>query len=206
MDKLSRLNRGIKFLLVTIDVFSQYLRVEPPGRKRAEAVKAAFIKMCSKKSELNFPEKLWLDQGKEFFEDMANFCEDVVVKYYHTYSETKVAFGQRAMRTLKSLIYRYLEEKDTLFYIKELQMFVDVNNSRINRNIGLAPKDLVNAEFLTVMYKRMKLRKNTKPKFQVGDKVRLALAESKFQNGYKPHYTHEIFLVRKINTLAPFPT
>ena len=205
MDKLSRWNRGINFLLVTVDVFSRYLRVEPLPRKGAEAVKAAFIKMCSKKNELNFPKKLWLDQGKEFFGDMANFCEDVGIKYYHTYSETKVAFGERAIRTLKNLIYRYLEENDTLTYIKELQMFVDVINSRINRNIGLAPKDVVNADFLTVMYKRMKLRKNTNPKFQVGDKVRLALAEGKFQKGYKPHYTHEIFLVRKINTLAPFP-
>ena len=205
MDKLSRWNRGINFLLVTVDVFSRYLRVEPIRRK-AEAVKAAFIKMCSKKNELNFPKKLWLDQGKGFFGDMANFCEDVGIKYYHTYSETKVAFGERAIRTLKVLIYRYLEENDTLTYIKELQMFFDVINSRINRNSGLAPKDVVNADFLTVMYKRMKLRKNTKPKFQVGDKVRLALAEGKFQKGYKPHYTHEIFLVRKINTSAPFPT
>ena len=206
MDKLSRWNRGINFLLVTVDVFSRYLRVEPLRRKGAEGVKAAFIKMCSKKNELNFPKKLWLDQGKEFFGDMANFCEDVGVKYYHTYSETKVAFGERAIQTLKVLIYRYLEENDTLTYIKGLQVFVDVINSRINRNIGLAPKDVVNADFLTVMYKRMKPRKNTKPKFQVGDKVRLALAEGKFQKGYKPHYTYEIFLVRKINTSAPFPT
>ena len=85
-------------------------------------------------------------------------------------------------------------------------MFVDVINSRINRCIGLAPKDVVNAEFLTVMYKRMKLRKDKEPNFQVGDKVRLALVEHNFQKGYKPHYTHEIFLIRKINTLALFPT
>ena len=97
----------------------------------------------------------------------------------HTYSKTKIGFGESAIRTLKNLIYRYLEENDTIFYIKELQMFVYIINSRTNCNIGLAPKDVVNADLLNVMYKRMKLRKNTKPKFQVGDKVRLALAESK---------------------------
>ena len=42
--------------------------------------------------------------------------------------------------------------------------------------------------------------------FKIGDKIRLLLAEHKFQKGYKPHKTHEIFLIRKINTLAPFPT
>ena len=53
MDKLSRWNRGINFLLVTVDVFSRYLRVEPLRRKGAEAVKAAFIKMCSKKNSIS---------------------------------------------------------------------------------------------------------------------------------------------------------
>ena len=84
-------------------------------------------------------------------------------------------------------------------------MLVDVINSRVNRNIGLAPKDVSNVDILTLMYKRMKLRENTKLMFQVGDKIRLAFAESKFQKRYKTHYSHEIFLVRKINTLAPFP-
>ena len=105
------------------------------------------------------------------------------VKYYHTYSETKVAFGERAIRTLKNVIYRYLEENDTLSYIKDLQMFADVINSRKNPSIGLAPKDVVNADFLTVMYKGMKLRKNKKPNFKVGDKVRLVLVEHNFQKG-----------------------
>ena len=73
LDKLSRWNRGINFLLVTVDVFSRYRRVEPLRSKGAEAMKAAFIQMCPKRNELNFPKKLWLDQGKEFFVDMANF-------------------------------------------------------------------------------------------------------------------------------------
>ena len=94
MDKLSQCNRGINFLLVTVDVFSRFLRVESLRSKGAEAVKAVFIKMCLKKNELNFPKKLWLDQGKEFFGDMANFCEDMEVKYCHTYSKTKVALGE----------------------------------------------------------------------------------------------------------------
>ena len=85
--------------------FSRFLRVKSLRSKGTEAVEAAFVKMCSKKNKLNFPMKLWLDQRKEFFEDMANYCEDVGVKYYHTYSETEVAFDERAIRTLKNLIY-----------------------------------------------------------------------------------------------------
>ena len=175
-------------------------------KQSSRGCESSFYQNVFEKERTQFPKKLWLDQGKEFFGDMANFCEDVGVKYYHTYSETKVAFGERIIRTLKNLIYRYLVENDTLSYIKDLQMFVDIINSRINRSIRLAPKNVVNADFLTVMYKRMKLRKNKKTYFKVGDKVRLVLVGHNFQKRYKPHYTHEIFLIRKINTLAPFPT
>ena len=83
MDKLQQWNRGINFLLVTVDVFSRFLRVEVLRSKGAEAVEAVFIKKCSKNNKLKFPKKLWLDQGKEFLRDMANFCEDVGVKYHY---------------------------------------------------------------------------------------------------------------------------
>ena len=85
-------------------------------------------------------------------------------------------------------------------------MFVDVINSRTNRSIGLASKEVVNADFLTVMYERMKQRMNKKPYFKVGDKVPLVLVEHNFEKEYKPHYAHEIFLIWKINNLTPFPT
>ena len=173
------------------------------AKQRSRGCESSLYQNVFKEERTQFPEKIMARSRKRVF---WRYGEDVGVKYYHTYSETKVAFGERAIRTLKNLIYRYLEENDTLSYIKDLQMFVDVINSRINRSIGLAPKDVVNADFFTDMYKRMKLRKNRKPNFQVGDKVRLALVEHNFQKGYKPHYTHEIFLIRKINTLAPFPT
>ena len=70
----------------------------------------------------------------------------------------------------------------------------------------LAPKIVVNSDSLIVMHKQPKLRKITKPKFQVDDKTRLALTEHKFQKVYKPEYTHEIFLIQKITFLASFPT
>ena len=136
--------------------------------------------MYSKMNELIFPKKIRLDQGKVFFGDMANSCEDVRVKFYRTYSETKVIFGKRATGTLKNSIHRYLEENYTLSYIKDLQVFVDVINSRINRSIGFAAKERAKADFLTVLYKRMKLHNNKKPSVPVGEKVRLALVEHIF--------------------------
>ena len=112
---------------------------------------------------------------------MAVLYEDVGVKYYNTYSEANVVFCERTIETLQLLVYRYLEENDTLSYTEDQQIFFDVIHSRINRSIELLFKDVANADFFTVLYKRMKLRKIKKPKFKVFHKVGLALAEHKFQ-------------------------
>ena len=91
---------------------------------------------------------------------MANLRENVGVKYYQNYGEAKEAFGKRIMQTLINFIYRYLEENEKVSFIKNLQMFADSINSIINWSIVLAPKDVMNAGFLTLMYKRMKLQNN----------------------------------------------
>ena len=86
IDKLSSANSGIKYLMVVVDLFSRFVRVGPMRNKSAEASKACFIKLCSDKSSLVFPKKLWIDQGKEFLADFRNFCEDAGIKVYSIHS------------------------------------------------------------------------------------------------------------------------
>ena len=140
MDKLPQCNRGINSLLVIVDIFAQYLWVEILQRKGAEAVKVAFSKMFETK-ELNFPKSMDRPR-KTVFGDLNIFCEYVGVNYYHNYSETKVAFGERALRTLKHLNYRYLEKIHIILHQRPRKV-----NSRINWSTGLATKDVVNTEF-----------------------------------------------------------
>ena len=116
VDKLSSWNSNTKFLMVSVDVFSRFIRVKPMRNKNAETTRAAFIRMCSDQgNNLIFPKKLWVDRGKEFFGDFRDFCQDVGIHIYHTFSETKACFAERAIRSLKSLIYKYLEEPIAIF-------------------------------------------------------------------------------------------
>ena len=59
VDKLSKHNKGTKYLLVAVDVLSRYLRVQPLKNKGAEECATAFAKMIRKKQ----PEKAWTDKG-----------------------------------------------------------------------------------------------------------------------------------------------
>ena len=56
-----------------------------------------------------------------------------------TESETKSAFAERNIRSLKNIIYKYLEEKWTWTYIEDLPQFLNTINSRVKRVTHLAP-------------------------------------------------------------------
>ena len=82
-------------------------------------------------------------------------------------SEIKAAFAERANQSLKHIIYRYIEDHGEKFAPK-LQQFVSTLNCRKNRSIGKCPGDVKNSDFLSILYNKS-FKKNTKPKFKVGD-------------------------------------
>ena len=50
------------------------------------------------------PEKVWTDKGSEFKGDFKKFCEKKGIHLYTTESETKSAFAERNIRSLKNII------------------------------------------------------------------------------------------------------
>ena len=64
MQSLSKYNKGIKYLLCAIDIFSKYAWVVPLKGKRGISIVNAFQKIIS---ELRKPNKLWIDDGAEFY-------------------------------------------------------------------------------------------------------------------------------------------
>ena len=60
MQSLSKCNKGIKYLLCAIDLFSKY-------GKRSITIVNAFQKVISKRFK---PNKAWIDQGGEFYNNL----------------------------------------------------------------------------------------------------------------------------------------
>ena len=74
-------------------------------RKETEAAQA-FEKTIKYKQPL----KVWVDDGKEFLGAFESLCEKRGIRLYSTISEKKSAFVERNIRSLKNIIYRYLEK------------------------------------------------------------------------------------------------
>ena len=64
MQSLSKYNRGIKYLLCAIDLFSKYAWVVPIKNKKEVSLVNAFKKIISEERN---PTKIWVDQGSQFY-------------------------------------------------------------------------------------------------------------------------------------------
>ena len=63
MQKFSKWNKGVKYLLMVFDVFSKYEWIKPLKDKKTESVSKAFDEIFKSKRK---PKMLWTDKGSEF--------------------------------------------------------------------------------------------------------------------------------------------
>ena len=192
LSSLSRWNGGIKYLLIWIDCYSRYLRVVPLKNKSAGTVTEAVNSLL----QAQVPVNIQTDKGTEFRnQQLQDVFKNHNINFYTTQDpDTKAAFAERVIRTIKSRIYRYMTLKNTKRYIDVLQDLVTSYNSSKHRSIGMAPKDVTekSINIAKVQHKSIKAHK-----YNVGDRVRIPLEKTAFSRGYTPNWTTEYFYIAK---------
>ncbi len=68
-------------------------------------------------------------------------------------SETKAAFAERTIRSLKNILYHYMEDFGYK-YIHKLPQFITNLNSRRNSSIDMRPNTVKNCDFLSILYSK----------------------------------------------------
>ena len=107
IQPLSRKNKGIKYLLCAIDLYSEYAFVVPLKDKKGISIVNAFneiIKQSNRK-----PNKIWVDQESEFYNNnFKKWLSDNNIIMYSTYNEGKSVVAERFIRTLKNKLYKHM--------------------------------------------------------------------------------------------------
>ena len=106
MQSLSKYNKGIKYLLCAIDLFSKYAWVVPLKDKRGISIVNVFQKIISEGKKTN---KIWVDQEGEFYNKLfKRFLKINNIEMYSTYNEGKSVVAERFIRTLKNKIFKHM--------------------------------------------------------------------------------------------------
>ena len=105
MQLLSKFNKGFRFLLCIIDIYSKYALVVPLKDKKG--IVNAFQKTL-KESDRK-PNKKWVDKGSEFYNNsFKKWLVDNDIEMYSTNNEGKSVIPERFIKTLKNKIYKYM--------------------------------------------------------------------------------------------------
>ena len=67
MQLLSKCNKGIRFLLCVIDIFSKYAWVVPLKDKKGISIVKAFQSILKQSNSKRKPNKIWVDKESEFY-------------------------------------------------------------------------------------------------------------------------------------------
>ena len=116
--------QGFKYCLTVIDLYTRYAWVVPLKTKTALEVKKAFETVFYKSGRR--PNKLWCDNGKEFFNKT---IKPLFKEVYHTQNDSIAVVIERFNRTLKRKLFKKFTDQGKQKWIKIL---------RINRFIGAA--------------------------------------------------------------------
>lgn len=123
--------------------------------------------------------------------------------------DIKAAIAERFIRTLKGRIWRFFTHTHTRRYIDVLDKIVSCYNNSWHSGIKMVPSK-VNLENAAKARRNLILRYGDKqvlrkPKYSVGDLVRVSRARTAFRKAYEGGWTLELFRIARINTTRPPP-
>ena len=199
IQSLSRKNKGIKYLLCVIDLYSKYAFVIPLKDKKGISIVNAFDKMIKQSNRK--PNKLWVDQGGEFYNNVfEKWLSDNDINMYSMYNEGKSVVAERFIRTLKNKLNKHMMTTGKNVYYDVLDDVVDNYNNTQHSPIKMKPIDV--GDNNKRVYIDEDNEKNSR--FKVGDRVRISKLKNIFAKGYTPNWSSEIFIVNKINDTLPY--
>ena len=198
MQSLSRKNKGIKYLLCAIDLYSKYAFVIPLKDKKGISIVNAFNKIIKQSNRK--PNKIWVDQGGEFYNNVfEKWLSDNDIIMYSTYNEGKSVVAERFIRTLKNKLYKHMTTTGKNVYYDVLDDVVNKYNKTKHSTVKMKPIDVKNN-------KRVYIDEHNEKdsRFKVDDRVRISRYKNIFAKGYTPNWSKEIFIVDKINDTVPY--
>lgn len=202
-------NKGYRYILMVIDVFSKRAWAKELKNKTGEEVTKAMASIFSQYPR-NIPQNLHTDQGKEFYNShFQNLMKKHGINHYSTYSKMKASIVERLNRTILNKIWRQFSLQGSYDWLSNLQRVIDEYNTSHHRTIHMKPIDVTKKNedsLLKTVYSYNDTALNLlrkKSRFEINDFVRISKFKTIFEKGYTPNWSAEIFQISQILPTTP---
>ena len=205
---LKESNNGVQYIFTSIDCYTRFAFCRLLYNKSAQATVDAFISILHEAGTK--PYTICADRGSEIRnKKFLKLCEDNGIKLFHNFTSIHASYIERFNRSLKRIMYSFMTENETTRYVDHFDLLVASYNQRKHRMIGLSPMEAENPinhrkidKKIQQYYDKFNERK---PKYYVGQLVRIAKQKGAFNRGFHPSSIVEIFRIKRVNTTLPIP-
>ncbi len=200
MKKFKDVNDGYQYLLTCMDIYSRYAWTQKLKSKTSKEVLQTLKNIFKDKK----PEKFWVDHGSEFYnKDVKNYFDKEGIKIYSSYGEHKANMIERFNRTLKSMMFKKFTRKQSYRWIDFIDELIRKYNNTIHGTTKRKPKDMIKDKEHKKIIDYNADENIRKPKFKIGDRVRISYKRGTFDKSYYPKWSFEIFKIKNIKTVNP---
>ena len=141
MSLINKYNKGIRFLLCVVDIFSEFAWVAPFKDKKEVTIVNAFQSILD--SSKRKPSKIWINQGSEFYNSsFKKWLKDNDIEIYSTHNERKSFVPKRFIRILKNKIQKHLTAVSKNVCFDVLDNIVDKYNNTQHTATKMKPIDV----------------------------------------------------------------
>ena len=123
MQPLNKYNKGINYFLCAIDLFIKNASVVTLKDKKELVLLMHLKKIISKERK---PNKIWVGQGSEFYNNSFKEFLKINIEMYSTYNEGKSVVAERFIRTLKNKIFKHMTLILMILLINTMTQFIEL--------------------------------------------------------------------------------
>jgi Domain of unknown function (DUF5679)/Integrase core domain/Phospholipase A2-like domain len=200
MQEWSKQNKGYRYMLNVVDVYSKYAWSVKLLDKKGKTVLEAFKQIVENSGSK--PRHIWVDEGKEFYnKDMDEWSKQNGINRYSTYGEHKSAVAERFNRTLKTNTWKRFTAENTRNWINMIDKLLFKYNNTKHSTIKMTPTEA--SEKGKLMYNPPVEGAPPKPQFSVGDHVRISRLKGIFEKGYLPNWSEALYTIHKVKETNP---
>ena len=168
MQLINKFNKGFRFLVCAIDIFSNYAWVVPLKDKKSVTIANTFQKILDDSTRKW--SKIWVDKESEFYHSsFKKWLKDNGIEMYSTHNEGKSVVAERFIRILKTKIYKYMTSVAKNVYTDKLDDIVNEYNNTYHKTIKMKPVDIKDNTYIN-FNKKVNYKDS---KFNVDDHVRI---------------------------------
>lgn len=204
MVQFEKDNDGFSYFAIFIDVFSRFIWSEKLKTLRSLEM-VATLKTVFQDAKCK---NLYTDAGSEYTgKPVKAFFKLENVNHFIARSDTKAAMAERAIKTIKKKLFKYMDQNNTHRWIDVLPDVVSAYNNSVHRVIKMTPSQARSVEPIDVWnnqfksknpQKALRTKKPTKQityKFRINDNVKIQVKRSTFQREYDETFTPETFII-----------